>query len=183
MPGTFFTTYFERLSGLLARADADALEGLADLLRLTRENRGRIFIAGNGGSAAIASHAAIDFTKAPGITAEPSNEASLTTCFTNDYGYEQWLQKALEFHGTAGDVAVLISSSGRSPNMLHAAAAARSRGLRLVTFTGFDPDNPLRKEGDINLWVESRSYNMVENTHQVWLLAVCDRLAGSDFTR
>lgn len=180
MSESFFESYFARLASCIAQAASGELERVAELLRVTRERKGRIFIAGNGGSAAIASHAAIDFTKAAGITAECFNEASLITCFANDYGYEHWLEQALDFHGAAGDVAVLISSSGRSPNILNAARRAREKGMKLVTLSGFSAENPLRKEGDINLWVDSTSYNMVENTHQVWLLAVCDRLAGTD---
>jgi len=182
MSESFFEKYFGRLASCLTQAASGELEKVAELLRVTRERKGRIFITGNGGSAAIASHAAIDFTKAAGITAECFNEAALITCFSNDYGYEHWLERALDFHGTAGDVVVLISSSGRSPNLLNAARKAREKGMKLVTLSGFDPENPLRKEGDINLWVDSKSYNMVENTHQVWLLAVCDRLAGTDLT-
>jgi D-sedoheptulose 7-phosphate isomerase len=180
MSDSFFDRYFGRLALCIAQAPSGDLERVAELLRVTRERKGRIFIAGNGGSAAIASHAAIDFTKAAGITAECFNEAALITCFANDYGYEHWLERALDFHGKNGDVAVLISSSGRSPNMLNAAKKAREKGMKLVTLSGFSPDNPLRAEGEINLWVDSTSYNMVENTHQVWLLAVCDRLAGAN---
>ena len=64
--------------------------------------------------------------------------------------------------------------------MLNAARKVLEKGMKLVTLSGFSPDNPLREEGDINLWVDSTSYNMVENTHQVWLLAICDRLAGAN---
>ena len=182
MPGIFFTKYFERLSTAFKDIDPAELEKSAHLIREAGARNGRIFFGGNGGSAAIASHAAIDFTKAAGISSECFNEASLITCFANDYGYQHWLEKALEFHASRHDVAILISSSGRSPNILNAAKKARELGMTLITLSGFDADNPLKALGDVNLWVESRSYNIVENVHQVWLLAICDRLAGSDFT-
>ena len=105
------------------------------------------------------------------------NEADLITCFGNDYGYENWMGKALEFYGDSGDVAVIISSSGQSQNVVIGAKTARDLGLHVVTLSGFHSDNPLRALGDLNLWVKSESYNVVETTHQSWLLAVIDRLA------
>ena len=63
--------------------------------------------------------------------------------------------------------------------MICAAEYARQRELKLVTFTGFAATNPLRQLGDLNLWVDSRAYNIVEMTHQIWLLAVCDLIIGA----
>jgi D-sedoheptulose 7-phosphate isomerase len=74
----------------------------------------------------------------------------------------------------------LISSSGRSPNIVNAAAQAKTQGLELVTLSGFDANNPLRTTGALNLWVDSRQYNIVEATHQSWLLAVIDRLVQGE---
>ena len=141
-----------------------------------RDKGGKVIIVGNGGSAAIASHVAVDLTKAARVRAINFNEADLITCFGNDYGYENWMAKALEFYSDAGDVAVIISSSGQSQNVVIGAKAARDLGLQVVTLSGFRADNPLRAIGDLNLWVNSESYNIVETTHQAWLLAVIDRL-------
>ena len=74
---------------------------------------------------------------------------------------------------------VLISSSGRSPNMIRAAESGDGLGLNVMTLTGFDANNPLRECGAINLWVNSSSYNVVEMTHHVWLLSVVDMIAES----
>jgi len=133
-------------------------------------------LVGNGGSAAIASHVAVDLTKAARVRAINFNEADLITCLGNDYGYENWMAKALEFYSDRGDVAVIISSSGQSQNVVTGAKAARELGLQVVTLSGFQATNPLRKLGDLNLWVNSETYNVVETTHQSWLLAVIDRL-------
>ena len=141
-----------------------------------RDKGGKVIVVGNGGSAAIASHVAVDLTKAARVRAINFNEADLITCFGNDYGYENWMAKALEFYSDAGDVAVIISSSGQSQNVVIGAKAARDLGLQVVTLSGFRADNPLRAIGDLNLWVNSESYNIVETTHQSWLLAVIDRL-------
>ena len=104
------------------------------------------------------------------------NEADLLTCFANDYGYENWVAKALEFYADKGDLVILISSSGQSPNMLNGAKQAKEMQLPLVTLSGFRADNPLRMLGDVNLWIDSMDYNIVEMTHHVWLLAIIDYL-------
>ncbi|MBI5570694.1 MAG: SIS domain-containing protein [Desulfomonile tiedjei] len=106
------------------------------------------------------------------------HEASLITCLVNDYGYEHRLAKALELHASDGDLIILISSSGKSLNMVRAADYAKDRGLIVVTFTGFGIDNPLKGRGKLNFWADSRAYNIVEMTHHIWLLAVCDLIIG-----
>lgn len=139
----------------------------------------KVIIAGNGGSAAIASHCTVDLTKNAGIRAINFNEANLITCLANDFGYEEWLAKAVELYSDSGDVLVLISSSGRSKNILRAAETAIQMGVEVITLSGFDSDNPLREYGSINLWVKSHAYNIVEMTHHIWLLAVVDVIIGN----
>ena len=62
--------------------------------------------------------------------------------------------------------------------MVRAAQYINERGLELVTFTGFSAENPLKGLGRLNFWVNSRAYNVIEMTHQIWLLAVCDLIVG-----
>jgi D-sedoheptulose 7-phosphate isomerase len=143
-------------------------------------NRGnKVIFLGNGGSAAMASHCAVDLTKNAGVRAINFNEADLITCFANDYGFEEWMAKAVEFYGDDGDVLMLISSSGRSKNVLRAAEKAKQMGIELITLSGFDKDNPLGQLGSINFWVDSHAYNIVEMTHHIWLLAVVDLIIGN----
>ncbi len=104
---------------------------------------------------------------------------SLVTCLANDYGYERWLEKALGLYCDDGDLVLLISSSGKFLNMVYAADFARRNGHAVVTFTGFASDNPLKSRGHLNFWVDSRAYNVVEMTHHIWLLAVCDLIIGT----
>lgn len=151
---------------------------LKDMLLVTKAAGRKVIFAGNGGSAAIASHCAVDFTKNAGIRCINFNEADLITCLANDYGYDRWLAKALELYADDGDLVVLISSSGRSANIVRAAEHTVGRGLSLVTFSGFAADNPLKALGQLNLWVNSQAYNIVEMTHHIWLLAVCDVIIG-----
>ena len=143
----------------------------------SKGNKGLIF--GNGGSAAIASHFSVDLTKNAAIRCLNFNESDMITCFANDYGFENWIAKAIEFYGDQGDVLLVISSSGKSENMINAIASARAKKFsKIITLSGFEENNPLRKSGDINLWVNSTAYNFVENLHQIWLLSLVDLIIG-----
>lgn len=171
----YFDLYRDALLGTDVRKQ---LVELKNLFQKTHALGKKIIFIGNGGSAAMASHCAVDFTKNAGIRCINFNEADLITCFANDFGYERCYAKALEFYSDPGDVIVLISSSGKSANVLRAAEYANAKGLFLVTLTGFGLDNPLALRGKLNLCVNSRAYNVIENTHQIWLLAVCDLIIG-----
>ena len=172
----YFANYFKTIYQNLESIDSVQLEQAASMVWAAHKSGKKVIIAGNGGSAAMASHVAVDFTKAAGIRAINFNEADLITCFANDYGYEHWVAKALEAYADPGDLAILISSSGKSTNMLNGAKQAKSMGLFVITVSGFLTDNPLRKLGDLNLWVDSTEYNIVEMTHHVWLVAIIDCL-------
>ena len=139
------------------------------LLKVSSNNK-QIIIIGNGGSASIASHFSVDLTKNAKIKCMNFNEAGLITCFANDYGFEHWAEKAIDFYGDEGDLLIVISSSGKSKNMLNGVKAARKINFSsVVTLSGFNNDNPLNQLGDVNLWADSNAYNFVENIHQIWL--------------
>ena len=154
----------------------DALIKASNFAKNVKLEGKKIICFGNGGSAAMASHVSVDFTKAAGIRAINFNEADLITCFANDFGYENWIEKALEYYADTGDFVILISSSGKSPNIVNGAVKSKKMKLNLMTLSGFSPKNPLREKGDINLWVNSKSYNIIEMTHHVWLLSIIDYL-------
>ena len=80
-----------------------------------------------------------------------------------------------------GDLIILISSSGKSKNMIKAINYAKSSKLFVATFTGFERANYLNKHGNISFWINSKNYNIIENTHQIWLLTLCDYLAKKVF--
>jgi len=177
----FINNYLEDFATLVKPND-QIIEKIIDakntLIRVKKDNA-KIMIFGNGGSAAIASHASVDLTKTANIRAVNFNEADLITCFSNDYGYEKWIEKAIDFYADCKDVLILISSSGKSSNMINACQAARNKKIsKIITFTGHDKNNPLSKLGDINFWINSKAYNFVENTHQVWLLTIVDLIIG-----
>ena len=170
----YFSQYFETIYQDLKSIDSAQLEQAASMVWAAHQSGKKNIVVGNGGSAAMASHVTVDFTKAAGIRSINFNEADLITCFANDYGYEHWVARALEFYADLGDLAIMISSSGKSPNMVNGAQQAKVMGLSMITLSGFSPENPLRKMGDVNLWADSQEYNVIEMTHHIWLLAIID---------
>lgn len=138
----------------------------------------KIFVFGNGGSASIADHFAVDMTKNARVTTLSMNNSSMITCLANDYGYEHWMQKCLEFYASKNDIVFLISSSGQSTNVLNACNYANLNEMTSISFTGFNENNPLREAGKVNFWVNSKSYNIVENIHQIWILSIVDLIIG-----
>jgi len=136
----------------------------------------KIIFVGNGGSAGIASHLAIDFSKNGGLRALAFNDPSALTCLGNDLGYENVFAKQLEFHARPGDLLVAISSSGRSPNILGAVNMARQRDCKVVTYSGFSESNELRRTGDVNFYVRGQDmeYGFVEVAHLALCHAVLD---------
>jgi len=181
-PKDFLTSYLDDFSDLVKPDEKiiDQLGKVADLIKIINAKGNKVLIFGNGGSAAISSHFSVDLTKNAGVRCVNCNEPDLITCFANDYGYERWVEKAVDFYGDEGDLLIVISSSGSSKNMLNGVKAARNGNFNaVVTFTGFAEENPLRQLGNINLWVDSKAYNFIENIHQVWLLAIVDLIIGS----
>jgi D-sedoheptulose 7-phosphate isomerase len=173
----FFVDYFHRFEQKLGSVASALLEQVCEQIAATGKQGNKLMVIGNGGSAGIASHVVLDCLNTTGLRAISFNQPELITCLANDYGYEHWVSKGLERYADTGDLVILISSSGQSPNMLNAARTAQELKLGLITLTGFRADNPLRQLGDINLWVDSDAYNIVEMVHHVWLLAIVDGLA------
>ncbi|MCW8901350.1 MAG: SIS domain-containing protein [Gammaproteobacteria bacterium] len=172
----YFQDYFNAINDGVRSVDFEMLSLVSQKINEVNANNGKVIVVGNGGSASIASHASIDFTKAANIRSVTFNESSLLTCFSNDYGYEYWVEKALGFYADKQDMVILISSSGQSENIINGAMQAKKMGLSLVTLSGFSSDNMLRGMGDVNLWVNSSSYNIVEMVHQTWILSIIDYL-------
>ena len=176
----FLKMYFGSLKDLLNNEKyLEDLVRVKKILKETHSEGKKTMIFGNGGSAAIASHFSVDLTKNARVRCTNYNESDLLTCFSNDFGYEKWVEKAIEFYGDEGDSLILISAGGNSPNMTNAAQYAKKKKIKkIITFTGNDKNNNLTKLGDINFWVNSKAYNHIENVHQILLLSLVDLIIG-----
>jgi D-sedoheptulose 7-phosphate isomerase len=144
----------------------------------TKADGGKVMFVGNGGSAGIASHSAIDYMKNGTFPSVAFNDGALLTCLANDLGYENVFAVPVGMLGKPQDLLIAISSSGNSPNIGKAVAAARTQKIYSVTFSGFKPNNALRVLGDINFYVPSDQYGFVELIHQTIIHAILDIQMG-----
>lgn len=177
----YLRNYLRDLSKKITQYDEKSFFEIIKILKIVKKKNKKVIIVGNGGSAAMASHVSVDLTKMCKIRAVNFNEADLLTCFSNDYGYEHWVQKALSFFADKGDLVICISSSGESKNIINGANFAKKIGCKVITLTGFKKNNKVRKIGHINLWIDSENYNFIEMTHHIWLLSTVDYIANTKF--
>ena len=155
-----------------------ALPPLCLLAKEVHAVRGTIHFVGNGASACMASHMAVDWTKNAGVRALAYNDTAFLTAIGNDLGYDQVFAQPVSWFAEPGDLLVTISSSGNSPNVLNAIEAARQKQLRVVTFSGMKANNASRNLGDLNFFVPGWTYGLVECAHQVLLHAWLDAFMG-----
>ena len=181
----YVQTFFDALKSVAvtdaggAVIDVDAgIARVHEIMRRVARGTGKVMFVGNGGSAGIAGHLAIDFAKNGGVRAVTFNDASSLTCLGNDLGYDQVFAKQVQMQGFAGDALIAISSSGGSKNILNAAHAAADMNCDVITFSGFKPDNALRRLGAVNFYVDSGVYGFVETGHQAILHAILDTAMG-----
>jgi len=176
----FATDYFRQLATLSESFEAtdkssgpltfpEAISRAAALVSQQSQQQKKVIFIGNGGSAAVASHQAIDYWRNGSFPAMAFNDGALLTCISNDFGYEQVFSKPIATFAQAGDIVFAISSSGKSANILAGANQAAKMGCHVITLSAFQPDNPLRQLGDINFYVPTMAYGFAEITH----LCIC----------
>ncbi len=172
------TDYFKQLSSLLLNVEVTDGDGLklsldegssraVTMILSTKANSGKVMAIGNGGSAATASHIQNDLCQRVGLRAMSITPTPLLTAIANDYGYEFIFERTLALWGDPGDLLVALSCSGQSENILRGVKSAVKRGCKIVTLSGFKPDNALRRLGNLNFYVASMEYGYVESAHSV----------------
>jgi len=183
--GSYVGLYLETLFNATREAECTGAGGdpmtlgaatvwVCNLCHETHGSGGKIMFIGNGGSMGIAAHMAVDFSKNGGLRSMALGDSAVLTCLGNDFGYHDVFARQIEWHGSASDVLMAISSSGESPNIIKGVRAARLKGSRIVTFSGFREDNPLRRMGDVNFYIRAEEYGFVELAHQTLLHAMLD---------
>ena len=159
--------------------DAEAgIEWILEELHRAKEFGKGVFVAGNGGSAAAASHAVTDFLSKGKLRALTLHDPALLTCMTNDYGYKDAFARILSTVAQKGDVLFAISSSGQSVNIHNAIKRMQEIEGMTISLSGFRGDNPLRLLGDLNFWIDSDDYGFVEMGHLFLLHHIADRFAS-----
>jgi D-sedoheptulose 7-phosphate isomerase len=134
-----------------------------------REAGSYCYFIGNGGSASMASHFATDVAKNGRIPTQVFTDPALLTALGNDLGYENVFAEPLRHRCRPGDLLVAISSSGKSPNVLNGVAAAREKGVFVITLSAMSATNPLRSSGDLNFWIDARTFGNAETGHAMIL--------------
>ena len=156
---------------------AESITHLTQLMLQNQAAGNAIYLVGNGGSAAVASHALTDFVNACHLRAFILNEPSLITCMANDFGYENAYKLVLQSVFRKGDMLIAISSSGQSPNIHQAVDMAKKLGGTVVTMSGFKSENKLKTMGYLNYWLDSMDYGLVEIGHLFLLHNIADVIA------
>lgn len=175
--------YVRTVNAALERVDRTALAGAIDRLEAAYRKGQGVYLIGNGGSAANASHFAEDLAK--GALRDDMDKRfrvlSLTdntpfiTAIANDLGYEQVFAFQLRQHASAGDVLIAISGSGNSPNVIRAAQWARAHSVDVIAFTGFD-GGKLGRLADLHVHVDLMDMCQTEALHGVLMHMVVDLL-------
>jgi D-sedoheptulose 7-phosphate isomerase len=165
--------HFKTLSSLMQGIDLEVIGDVFDLLREARDQEATVYVAGNGGSAATATHWATDLGKSAKLSGRTpirimclNDNISWVTALANDEGYERAFAGQLENFARPRDVLVVISASGNSPNLIQAVEMAKERGVTTVGFLGFD-GGALKNMVDHLIWAETDigEYEQAEDCH------------------
>jgi D-sedoheptulose 7-phosphate isomerase len=155
-----------------------SIKGISDAIVRSLSNRGKILLAGNGGSAGDAQHIAgeflsrLNFDRAPLPALALTVDTSVLTAIGNDYGYEQVFERQVRGLGQPGDVFIGISTSGRSPNVVRALRAARDLRMVTVGFTGSNP-SPMLELCDLALEAPSTFTPLIQQVHLTAAHIIC----------
>ncbi len=176
--------YWLELASIMRAMPFDMLAKAAELLLDCYRRGGTVFILGNGGSAATASHFACDLakgTQAAGLPAfrvvSLSDNVPLMTAWANDTNYDRIFAEQLATLIRPADIVIAISASGNSPNILAAARVARQSGSLIIALTGQD-GGKLSRLVDLTIYVPTRSIEQVEDAHLVIAHSLCVVLRG-----
>ena len=177
MTEIFFKKYFNILNNLLGKIDTKDISSIYNLI-LKKSKKGKILIFGNGANISNSAHFATDMTKNGKIKVQVFNDPNLITCFSNDYGFDNWITKTIEYYGDRNDLVILLSASGESRNLINAAKYCKKKKIHTVSICGFKKNNSLSKHCKFNLWRDSKAYNLIEICQISILSSLVDKKIG-----
>ncbi|MBD9625268.1 SIS domain-containing protein [Ensifer sp. ENS06] len=182
--GNYLSDYAAALRDTLNGVDPLQMAAACEAILKATEMSGHIYVAGNGGSAAIADHLCCDLTKGTATlkhktiaTHSLSSNVALYSAIANDFGFEKVFSTQVGFFGKEGDVLIAISSSGNSQNIVNAAEQAKALGLIVIGLTGFE-GGKLRQISDIPLHADVQNYGVVEDCHQALMHILAQYIAS-----
>lgn len=181
---TYKSGYAAALKDAIEGISSESVERICDEVVRATEGGRRIFVVGNGGSAAVADHLCCDWTKGttcegfPVISSQSlTSNVALYSAIANDYGFDHVFDTQLDFFARSGDVLIAISSSGNSPNVLNAVARAKELGVFVAGFSGFT-GGQLAEVADACVHVAAHNYGVVEDAHQAVMHIIAQYIAN-----
>lgn len=168
--------FLNQLKSEIDNIDINQITKAEVLFKKVKKKDSKIIIIGNGGNSSTCTHVSNDLTNYSKIRAINFNDPNLITCFANDFGYENWVTKALGYYCRKNDLVVLLSAGGNSKNIVNAAKFCKNNKIDLITLSGIDKNNKLRKYGNYNFFVNSKNYNIVELIQLNILLSIVEKL-------
>ena len=169
-----FSNYTKRINMAFSKIDQSSIDKVLSVLNQSFESGARIWIAGNGGSAATASHFATDLSRCKNSKYETikgislCDNSGLITAISNDFGYEYIFSRQLSNLATSGDLLIVLSASGNSKNILEVLGWAKNNQVKTIALTGFD-GGEANKIADISIHIptEIGDYGVAEDTHSI----------------
>lgn len=168
----FISSYYERFARALLDFDKGPMRDVLAVFDKVIASGGTVWVAGNGGSAAIADHTVCDCSKGTHVDGHPpfrtislASNVALLTAIGNDISYDSVFSEPLKYYLTDRDAVLLVSSSGNSPNVVEACRYANERGVPTIAFVGFK-GGKLKEFATHVVHIEVDNYGIVEDTHQ-----------------
>ncbi len=169
--------YKKKILDLINEIDSEKINKFCQIIKKTSLKKKNIYIFGNGGSASTANHFANDMTKNAKIKTFSFSNDNLITCYSNDYGFKNWIKKTIEHYVKPGDLVIFVSASGNSENVVKAIETANAMKVNTLAICGFDGGR-LKKISNNSVWIRSNDMQLCEDAHTVFGHIVMKSLCG-----
>ena len=171
----FFLDYNKKLSEVLRNYHYDEIEKITKFLEISIKTKKKIFVCGNGGSASIANHFLCDFNKGIKVSSSKrvipkiislTNSIELITAIANDINFNEIFASQLENYAKKNDILIVISSSGKSKNIINAVKFAKKNKLKIISLIGFSENQYLKKSSEHYINLNTKNYGITEDIFQ-----------------
>ena len=171
----FLIDYNKKLSQILKDKHFNEIEKITKFLEKSIKTRKKIFVCGNGGSASVANHFLCDFNKGIKVSSfkkllpeviSLTNSIELITAISNDLKFEEIFSFQLENYARKNDILIIISSSGKSKNVINALNYAKKNNIKVISFVGFGENKHLKNFSDFYINLKTKNYGLTEDIFQ-----------------
>ena len=177
-----YKEYFKELEKCLEELDIGELNKIEEKIIETIKNKGNIYVIGNGGSASTSAHYVVDFSKKLDFNTLPrvniyslSDNISTITAYANDISYENIFYEQIKNKISSLDLLIILSASGKSPNVVKAGKYAKKMNANVISITG-NFNGEILKCSDFKLIINSKNYGVIEDIHLILNHAITDSI-------